>query len=337
MVDARLTFACGLYDRVLPLYRRTIKPEGITLDFQAIDDPRRIVQRLERGEVDAGEMFSTDHVTRIAAGNTDFVALPVFVSRVFRHGFIFCNRKAGIARPRDLEGKRVGLYSYKQSAVVFIRGLLQHDYGVDLAKIEWVLGAMHRSSTPGAGTAMFDSAGGPIALPKLTRPANITIDRSGKSLSDRLADGEIEAVIGAIAPNSFGQHADVVRLIPNLREAEKDYFRRTRIFPIMHLIAIRREVHEKLPFAARSLYDALVRSKDLALERMHELGALAYMLPWLRDDIAEMTEIFGAELWPYGIEPNRPTLSALVTYMAEQGLVSEPPAIGELFVPGIGT
>jgi 4,5-dihydroxyphthalate decarboxylase len=323
MADLRLSFACGLYDRVLPLYRGMVKPEGIALDFQAIDDPRQVFDRMAKGAFDISEMSSSEHTMRIANGNRDFVAIPVFVSRVFRHSFIFYNRKSGLASPKDLAGKRIGISAYGQTAAVFIRGLLQHEYGVDLSSVRWVLGTMNGS-------------GGHLQLPKLSKPVSIELDRTGKSLSDLLAAGELDATLGALVPDSFGRHPDVQRVFPNFREAEKTYYRKTHIFPIMHLIAMRREVHEKYPFAAASLYAALNRSKELAAERMREVGALAYMLPWLGDDIREMDEVFGGDPWPYGIEPNRPTLGALVTYMAEQGLIEAAPTIESLFVPDAG-
>jgi 4,5-dihydroxyphthalate decarboxylase len=323
MADVRLSFACGLYDRVLPLYRGMVKAEGIDLDFQAIDDPRQVFDRMAKGAFDTSEMSIAEHTARIANGNHDFVAIPVFVSRVFRHSFIFCNRKSGIASPKDLAGKRIGISAFGQTAAVFIRGLLQHEYGVDLSSVRWVLGTMNGS-------------GGHLQIPKLSKPVNIEVDRTGKCLSDLLAAGEIDATLGALVPDSFGRHPDVQRVFPDFREAEKTYYRKTRIFPIMHLVAMRREVHEKYPFVADSLYTALNRSKELAAERMREVGALAYMLPWLGDDIREMDEVFGGDPWPYGIEPNRPTLEALVRYMAEQALVEAVPAVESLFVPGVG-
>jgi 4,5-dihydroxyphthalate decarboxylase len=323
MADARLSFACGLYDRVLPLYRGMVKPEGIDLDFQAIDDPRQVFDRMAKGDFDIAEMSSSEHTTRVANGNRDFVAIPVFVSRVFRHSFIFYNRHRGIASPKGLAGKRIGISAYGQTAAVFIRGLLQHEYGVDLSSVHWVLGTMNGS-------------GGHLQIPKLSIPIDIEIDRSGKSLSDLLAAGAIDATLGALVPDSFGRHPDVQRLFPDFRAAEKSYYRKTHIFPIMHLIALRREVHEKYPFAAASLYTALNRSKELAAERMREVGALAYMLPWLADYIHETDDVFGKDPWPYGVEPNRATLEALVAYMAEQGLIPAAPAIESLFVPNVG-
>jgi hypothetical protein len=163
---------------------------------------------------------------------------------------------------------------------------------------------------------------------------DIEINRSGDSLSKLLADGEIDAVISSRPVDAIGSNPDIARLFPNYREVEKDYYRRTRIFPIMHLIVIRRDVHEANPFVAQSLYDALCDSKDRALALMKERGALRYMLPWLPADMDEIDDVFGGDPWPYGVEANRPTLEALVQYMVEQHFIPRRIPIEELFVVG---
>jgi 4,5-dihydroxyphthalate decarboxylase len=170
----------------------------------------------------------------------------------------------------------------------------------------------------------------------LLKPVKITPNQSGKSLSDLLETGEIQAIIGSNLPRALKRNPDVVRLFPDYRAREKDYFRRTRIFPIMHLVVIRNDVYERHPFVAASLFKALCAAKDRAWEKMRYAGTLRYMLPWLPDDIEEIDELFGGDCWPYGIAPNRPTLEALVGYMAEQGLIPEPIPIEKLFVPTSG-
>jgi 4,5-dihydroxyphthalate decarboxylase len=269
-------------------------------------------------------MSSSEFVTRFAAKKLPFVALPVFASRVFRHGFIIVNKRF-IKSPADFAGKRVGVPLYTQTAAIFIRGLMQHDLGIDLTKIEWVQGAINE---PGG-------YGNPSVMPML-KPVNIKPNDSGKSLSDLLESGEIHAIIGSNMPRAFGRNPDVVRLIPDYRAREKDYFRRTKIFPIMHLVVIRNDVYENNPFVATSLYDAFNAAKDWAREKMRYSGTLRYMLPWLPDDVAEIDELFGGDCWPYGVEPNRPTLGALVSYMVEQGLIVEPIPVEKLFVPTFG-
>jgi len=320
-----LTFACGLYDRMLALATGEIKPDGIDLNFIAIDNPREIFDRMaNRLEFDACEMSSSEFISRFAADKLPFVGLPVFASRVFRHGFIVVNRKQ-VASARELAGKRIGVPLYTQTAAIFIRGLMQHDLGVELSGIEWVEGAVNE---PGA-------YGNPAVMP-LLKPVTLTPNRSGKSLNDLLQAGEIAAIIGSNLPRALKRHPDVVRLFPDYRAREKDYFRRTGIFPIMHLVVIRKELYERHPFVATSLYNAFCAAKDRAREKMRFVSTLRYMLPWLADDIEEMDEVFGGDCWPCGVEPNRPTLQALVTYMAEQGLIPQPIAIEKLFVPTFG-
>jgi 4,5-dihydroxyphthalate decarboxylase len=320
-----ITFACGLYDRMLALQTGEIKPEGIDLNFLVMDDPREIFDRMSnRLEFDACEMSSSEYISRFAANRLPFVALPVFASRVFRHGFIIVNRNR-IKSPKDMEGKRVGVPLYTQTAAMFIRGLMQHDLGIDLSTIEWVEGAVNE---PGV-------YGNPNVMPML-KPVNKKANTSGKSLSDLLAAGEIDAIIGSNLPNSFKRHPDVVRLFPDYRAREKDYYHRTKIFPIMHLIVIRKDVYDKNPFVATSLYNALDAAKDYAWKKMRYSGTLRYMLPWLPDDVEEIDGLFGGDCWPYGVEPNRPTLEALVTYMVEQGLIPEHIPIEKLFVTTYG-
>jgi 4,5-dihydroxyphthalate decarboxylase len=319
-----VTFACGLYDRMLRLYTGEVAPRGIDLKFLANDEPRDIFDRMGgKLEFDAAEMSSSEFISRLGAGRCPFVAVPAFASRVFRHGFIFFNRRSGIRAPKDLEGRRVGVPLYTMTAAVWIRGLLQHEYGVELANIRWLQGALKK---PGAH-------GDPTVAPLLEQPT-LAINRSGKSLSQLLAEGEIDAIISSRPVEGIGTNPDIVRLFPNYREVEKDYYRRTRIFPIMHLIVIRRELYEAHQFVAHSLYEALCEAKDRALALMKERGALRYMLPWLTADIDEIDEVFGGDPWPYGIEANRPTLEALVQYMVDQHLIPRPIAIEDLFVAG---
>jgi len=319
-----ITFASGLYDRMQPLYTGEVRPEGIDLKYLAIESPREIFDRMAgKMEFDACEMSSSEMISRLGAGNCPFVAIPVFPSRVFRHGFICVNRRAGISSPKDLEGRRVGVPLYTMTAAIWIRGHLQHDYGVDLSTIQWVQGATNRPGTHGS----------PTVLPLLKR-VSIEENRSDKSLSQLLEAGEIDAIAGAELPAALGANPDVVRLFPDFREVEKDYYRRTRIFPIMHLVAIRRELYQRNPWIAASLYDAFRRSKDIALERMRYLGALRYMMPWLPADLDEIAQTFvDGDPWPYGIEANRPTLEALISYMVEQSFIARPIPIDELFVP----
>ena len=322
MAPLPLTFASGLYDRVVPLATGEVRPKGVDLNFLEVTHPRDIFDRMVGGkEFDLSELSASEYITRHVAGDRSFVAIPVFPSRVFRHGFIAINTN-NIKNPSDLNGKRIGVQLYTMTAAVWQRGILQHECGVDLSTIEWVEGKMEG---PGAH-------GKPTALPT-PRSVRISRNDSVKSLSDLLEAGEIDATIGADPPTCLGHVHHVQRLFPNFRSDEKAYYKRTGIFPIMHLVAMRRQVYEQHPFAASSLYEALNESKEIARRRMNFTGALRYMLPWLSADLDEIRDTFGEDCWPYGLEPNRKTLEALVQHLYEQSMIERPVPIEELFVP----
>jgi 4,5-dihydroxyphthalate decarboxylase len=273
-------------------------------------------------EFDVAELSASEYISLHGAGDCPFVAIPVFPSRVFRHGYIFVNTRCGIGGPQDLEGRRVGLPLYTQTAAIWARGHLQHQFGVDLASICWVQGAVEKAGTHGRPHA-----------PPLLAPVRIEQNASEEPLGELLARGAIDALIGSRKPESLGRHPDVARLFPDYRALERRLYETSRIFPIMHLIAIRRDLHERHRWLAASLYKAFIESKRAALARMRYAGSLAYMLPWLLAEIEEIDAVFGGDAWPYGIAPNRPTLLALVQYMCEQHFIAKPIPIEDLFVP----
>jgi 4,5-dihydroxyphthalate decarboxylase len=315
-----LTFACGVYDRTEALRTGEVAVEGIDLNFLAIEAPREIFDRMGgRQEFDVAEFSSSEFISRLARGGCPFVALPVFPARVFRHGYIYVNRNSGIRTAQDLAGKRIGVPLYTMTAAVWIRGHLAHQYGVDLSTIHWVEGAINESGRHGDPSA-----------PPLLKPARVEHDSKNRSLRDQLAAGDIDAIAGSQRP---APHPDIAPLFPDSRAVERAFYRATRIFPIMHLVVIRRDVYERHPWIANSLYKGLVEAKARALARLRKTGAHPYMLHWVHHDIEEINEVFGGDPFPYGIEPNRPTLEALVQYMAEQHFIPQPIPIADLFVP----
>ena len=321
-----MTFATGLYDRMVPLATGEVKPRGIDLNFLEFHHPRDVFDRMVKDkEFDACELSSSEYITRYAAGDRSFVAIPVFPSRAFRHGFIAVNTNK-IKKPSDLNGKKIGVQLYTMTAAVWQRGVLEHEYGVDLSTIEWVEGKME---TPG-------SHGKPSALPPL-KPVKITTNADSKygsrSLSQLLADGDIDATIGADPPLTLGKVPHVKRLFPNFKEVEMESYKKTGVFPIMHLVAIRREFYEQNKFVASSLFEALNESKELARKRLNYTTALRYMMPWLPEALDEINEVFGGDCWPYGVEENRKTLEALVLYLHEQSMIETKPSVEELFAP----
>ena len=322
MSKVPLTFACGLYDRMLPLYTGEVAVDGVDLDFVVEDNPRIIFDNMAaRQAYGASEFSSSEYVSRFVAGQCPFVALPVFPSRVFRHSFIFVNRKS-IKTPKDLAGKKIGVPVYTMTAAVFIRGLLSDEHGIDFSQCEWLEGDIN-SSKP---------HGNPTILPTVKK-LSIAANRSGKSLSQLLEEGELQAIIGTGVPDAFGRNPDIVRIYPDYRAAEMEYYRRTKIFPIMHLTVLRRDVHEKHLSMAASLFDAFTKAKDIEYQKLRYRGTLRAMLPWLHAEIDDIDAVFGGDPWPYGVEPNRPTLEALVRYLAEQGIIAKAPRVEDLFAP----
>ena len=326
MPRLQLSFACGLYDRMLALYTGDVKPDGIDLNFIAIDQPRPIFDRMSGGqEFDVAEYSSSEFVQRFANRDCPFVAIPVFPSIAFRLGFIAVNRKSGINSPKDLEGKRVGLPLYTMTAAIFINGILKNEFGVDLSKIHWVQSAMNTSG----------SHGNPTVLP-LLKKISIENNTTGKTLGRLLAERAIDATLGTSLPEEIRTNPDVVRLFPNYVALDKDLYKRKGIYPIMHLVAIKKSVYERYPFVATSLYEAFVKSKKIALEKLFNLRAVRYMTPFLMREIDDIWEVFNGDPWPYGIEPNRKTLEALVAYQQDLGLIDRPVKVDDLFVPTYG-
>jgi 4,5-dihydroxyphthalate decarboxylase len=315
-----ISFACGLYDRMEALHTGEIKPEGIDLNFIVHNHPRDVFDRMSGGhEFDCSEMSLSEYTCRYAAGKRDFVAIPVFPSRAFRHSFIAVNDRT-IKSPRDLNGKKIGVQLYTMTAAVWIRAVLKQN-GVDLDSITWVEGSMEGEEPHGK----------PTALPPL-KPVTISSNTSGKSLSQLLEEGEIDATVGADLPPCFGTAPHVKRLFPDFKEAEKQYYKETGIFPIMHTVVIKKDIVDKYPFVPTSLFNAFNDSKDVAFRRMRFLGALRYMLPWLPSGLDEIEEVFGGDPWPYGVEENRKTLEAVVESLYEQSMIEKKVTVDELFL-----
>jgi 4,5-dihydroxyphthalate decarboxylase len=300
--------------------------EGVELNCITLKSGREVFDRMVGGrEFDVAELSASEFISLMGRGDCPFVALPVFPSRVFRHGYVFVNTRAGIRTPKDLEGKRVGLPLYTQTAAIWARGHLAHQFGVDLDTIRWVQGAVEKSGTHGKPHA-----------PALLRPVALEQNATGEPLGALLARGAIDALIGSRKPDELGRHPDVGRLFPDYRRLERELYQASKIFPIMHLIAMRRELYERERWIASSLYNAFVEAKRRARVRMRYAGSLSTMLPWLVDDVEEIDRIFGGDAFPYGIEANRPTLEALMQYMGEQHFIARPLPLDELFVPIAG-
>jgi 4,5-dihydroxyphthalate decarboxylase len=316
MANLRLNFACGPYDRTQALRDGTIRPDGIELNYLALQPAEIFWRMLQFKEFDASELSLSNYTTLVSEGQPPFIALPAFPSRVFRHGYFFINTAKGIQSGADLKGKRGGVPEYSMTAAVYMRGLMQHEFGVKPSDVEWVQGRADRLGR------------------KLPTDVRLTQAPQGTELGDLLERGEIDFLITANNPLSFRRGAkNVRRLFPNYAAMEKDYYRRTKIYPIMHTVVIRRDIYERDPWVAASLYKALCESKERCYRLLQEAGAPKASFAWLQPMIEEEQAIIGRDWYPYGIEQNRPSIEALLQFTFEQGLTARRLKLEELFAP----
>jgi 4,5-dihydroxyphthalate decarboxylase len=321
MTRLTLDFGCGDYDVVRPLKDGAIRVEGMDINFVTINRPPEVHWRMGvHGEFDAAEMSFGSFVAGAARGTFPFVGIPAFVYRKFRHSCAYVNTGAGIERPEDLRGKRVGVPEWQMTATVWLRGFLQDDYGVSVREIQWLTGGLESSQR---------SEKVPLALPSEIRITNIPAE---KNLSDMLAAGEIDALLTAQVPAPFVKGVPSVRrLFAKPREVEAEHFRRTGIFPIMHVVVIRESFYRRHPWVAQSLYKALLESKNACIDSIYRNDAIHAALPWTGQHAEEIRELMGRDFWPYGIEPNRRTIDAFLRYAFEQSLTAKRLAVEELF------
>lgn len=318
MAKLKLTVACGHYDRTRALIDGTVAPEGIDLNYIPMRPGETFWRMLNNAEFDASEMSLSSYTILRSQGDTRFVALPVFPSRIFRHSCVYVNSRSGIKKPRDLQGKRMGAADYQMTAALWVRGFLHHDYGVAPEDMLWVLGAPVRFG--------------------LELPPRLSTEQlpPGKSLDDMLEQGTLDALIGVTLPHPFLSGSNRVRrLFPDFQKIEEDYYRRTRIFPIMHTFVLKSKLYEAEPWTAISLYKAFLEAKERNYREIYDTDALKASLPWLINEIEASRRLFGPDIWNYSVEGSRPTLEALVQYLDEQGLTRRRMNVEELFVPNL--
>lgn len=320
-----LTLACWDYDRTRPLIDGRVKPEGIDLDITILR-PRVAFQRmLDKQEFQVSELSLASYAALKARGNCPFVAIPVALSKIFRHSCIYVRSGSGIARPEDLKGKRVGTSQYSSTGLCFMRGMLQHDYGVKSEDMHWFMGGLNTFVEP--------------PLIPLNLPPTLRLDflKDGQTLENMFDEGALDALLSLYIPQSFLKgEPHIARLWPNFKAIEQDYYRRTQIFPIMHTVALREDVYREHPWAAESLYRAFCAARDLAVDGLYDTDALRVALPFLIDHVEETWRVFGKDFWAYGVEPNRPTWAAIGRFVHEQGLAPRAVTPEDLFLSGIG-
>jgi len=310
-----LTLACGDYEIVRALKEGTVEPDGIELTvLTRMDSTTRHWRFLRNGDFDVSECSASAYITaRDQKG--PFTGLPVFLHRRFRHGFIFINTKKGITKPTDLIGRRIGVKSFQLTAANWCRGILEHEYGVPHKSIEWVA---ERDED-----IEFKQA----AELKITRIPH------AQSIETMLVDGEIDAVMaGAFIKPFLDGHPNVGRLFSDYKNEEQAYYKKTGIFPIMHVMGIRQEIVDNHPWVPINLYRAFDDAKSLAMKRMANPRLVP--LAWYRSAWEEQEDILGKDPWEYGLsESNQRNLNALTGYSYEQGLTRKNLQASELFEP----
>jgi 4,5-dihydroxyphthalate decarboxylase len=302
-----LSLACWDYDRVRPLMDGTVRPDGINLNFQSLVVEETFFRMLRYREFDAAELSMSSYIVTLSRPDRPFIAIPVFPSRFFRHSCIYVNANSGIREPADLIGKRVGAPEYQMTAPVWIRGILSDHYGVAPDSVTHVTGGEEQ---PGRDEKV------PITLPPNFRLERIN---GSNTLAAMLRDGGIDALVTARKPSTYdGQR--VRRLFPDYQRVEQAYWAQTGIFPIMHVVAIRREVYEANRWVARALFKAFSQAQALTYAGLRETAALKGMLPWFNAHVEDTLDLMGDDFWPYGLSRNRAVIETFLRYHAEQGL-----------------
>jgi 4,5-dihydroxyphthalate decarboxylase len=322
-MDLELTLACLDYlDRTRALIDGTVKPHGITLRctrFTPYDLFQRVAQRVE---FDVAEMSFSTYASLLSRGDARYIAIPVFLSRHFRHGFIFVCGGSDIHVPADLIGRKVGVPEYEMTAAMWQRAILQHDFGIRPDQLLWLQGG---ELTPGYMPRQQ------LRSPRGVSIGNIPDDRT---LHEMLAGGEIDALLCPHQPSALLDGSGRVRrLFPNYVELEQEYLKRTGFFPIMHLMVLRRALYAEHPWVANALVEAFGAARDAGWRRLTELGALAVMLPWLPAELEQVVRTMGPTFWAYGFQENYSILNAMCQYSYEQELSARLLEPEELFAP----
>ncbi len=317
-----LTIACRPYDRIAALVSGAVTVEGCRPTILPLKAEEIFSRAYSRAEFDVTELSMSSHIVTTEKGISHYVGLPIFISRMFRHSAIYIRTDRGISSPQDLRGKTIGVPEYQMTAALWTRGMLSDVYRVRAEQISWRTGGQEQ---PGRK----EKFGMTFADPFDVRPI-----ADNQTLDEMLARGDIDGLVSARAPGCYlEKSAPVRRLFENFVDEEKAYYRETRLFPIMHLIGLRRDVYERYPWLPSSLFKAFSEAKDAALDAIQDDNALQITLPWSLQDFHETRQVMGPNFWPYGVAQNREALSAMIRYSREQGLSKQISDPQQLFAP----
>jgi len=323
MKDLRVTYGGLLYwDRTLALHDGLVRPEGAEIEYHVhTSAPALFSQQIQEQTYDVCEMSMGSFLVLLGRGDDRFVGLPLFPSRNFRHGQIYVHAGSAIRRPADLAGKSVGVLEYQMTAAVWVRGILQDEYGVSAADLRWRTGGL---TSPDWSERLAWSP-----------PADVELVRipAGRFLEEMLACGDLDALVTAQPPQAFDPRGTgpVRRLFADHRQVERAYYERTHLFPIMHLVTVRREIYERHPWLGASLMAAFEASKALGRQRLRQTTGLAVGLPWLGAELDELDLLFDGDAFPYGVTENAACIETLSRYAFEQGLTSHAVPVTEMF------
>ncbi len=309
MANLRLTMATWDYDHIRDLASGEVRAQGIDLTHMCFRVEEIFYRFASAFEWDVSELSFAKFCSMRSYDDPPIVGIPVFVSRVFRHSAFYVRRGGAVARPEDLAGKRVGIPEWTQTATVYARGMMVHQFGIPLTEVDWVQAGVDQP--------------GRVEMADITLPDGVRVTPvQDRTLTEMLLEGDLDAVISAHPPHAILEgNPDMVRLFPNYRDDEARYFEETGIFPIMHTVAIKREVFEENSWIAMNLLTAFEEAKQRSIERLSGVTASRIPMPWIYDDFTRIRDgMFSGDYWPYGIEPNRTTIDAFLQYCHEQGV-----------------
>ena len=325
MSRVKLTIATTDYDHFRDFRLGLVNAEGIDHTWLTLGHHEVFARFTFNREWEVSELSFAKFCAQVTSRSPDIIGLPVVCSRLFRFSSFYVNKHSGIKSAADLKDKRIGSPEWAHTAAVYMRGWLADEHQIKLGDVHWYQAG---ANEPGR-----------IEKVELSLPAGLKLTRiADKSLSDMVASGEIDCALIARPPNSFlAGHPDVVRLFPDYLDMEKSYYRRTRVWPIMHIIALKTRILDEHPWIARNLYNAFVESKRRSLDRLFDPAVSRYPLAWLPTYAREMRDFFAGDPFPYGIEENRPTLEQFLRYTHEQGIAQRRVNPEEIFPVGITT
>jgi 4,5-dihydroxyphthalate decarboxylase len=315
-----LSIAMGDYDRTRALQDGTVQIDGVDPVYMTMSPEEAFFRAFRGNEFDVCELSLSSYTLKVSQGDCPYVGVPVYLSRAFRHTAIYVRRDR-IRSAADLKGKRVGLPEYQLSANVWARGLLKDEFGIKPSDVTWVRGGIE---TPGRAEKL-----------KVQLPADVRVEEApeGDTMAAMLDRGDLDAFIGPRAPSCFGRNPQVAWLYEDPTAAAKDFYRRTGIFPIMHLLGVRKELVARHPWLPVALYKAFDAAKNIALERLADPSAPKTTLPFLEEQIAAAQQLMGADYWPNGVAANRATLENFLAHHHDQGLSQRKVSVDELFAP----